>query len=145
MSSGRWDGRARAVGPVPDPGPGALYASARMGQSITVTSRPGSRAGVRFFELNRSITGMDIERYGVRPPDSAQRPPDVVAKRLFDLGATSVTVYSSMVSVEAPAAEWERLDRAICHTLEHLFNYYGDDAGWSFPARGLPYTPSPVQ
>jgi hypothetical protein len=116
-----------------------------MGQSITVTSRPGSRPDVRFFELNRSLTGMDIERYRVRPPDSAQRPPDVAARRLFDLGATSVTVYSSVVSVEAPAECWANLDAAICHALEHLFNYYGDDAGWSFEARGLPYKASPVQ
>jgi hypothetical protein len=115
-----------------------------MGQLITVTVRPGARPSTRFFELNRSITGMDIERYAVRPPDSAQRPPDVAAKRLFDLGATSVTVYSSMLSVEAPVAEWAALEPRITHTLEHLFGYYGDDAGWSFEARGLPYKPSPV-
>jgi hypothetical protein len=31
------------------------------------------------------------------------------------------------------------------HTIEHLFEYYGDEAGWSFEARGLEYKPSPVQ
>lgn len=116
-----------------------------MGQTITVTARPGAAPGTRFFELNRSITAMDIERYAVRPPDGAQRPPDVVARRLFDLGATAVTVYSSMVGVEADPADWDRLQPAITHTLEHLFNYYGDDAGWSFEARGLPYKASPVK
>ena len=116
-----------------------------MGQSITVTSRPGARPSTRFFELNRSITGMDIERYAVRPPESAQRTPDVAAKRLFDLGVTSVTVYSSMVSAEAAPEAWPTLEPLIVHTLEHLFNYYGDEAGWSFKARGLPYKPSPVQ
>jgi hypothetical protein len=116
-----------------------------MGQTITVTARPGANPATRFFELNRSITGMDIERYAVRPPESAQRPPDVVAKRLFDLGATSVTVYSSMVSAEASPEVWAELEVKISYTLEHLFNYYGDDAGWSFEARGLPYKASPVQ
>jgi hypothetical protein len=114
-----------------------------MGQSITVTVRAGARPSTRFFELNRSITGMDIERYAVRPPNSAQRPPDVAARRLFDLGASAVTVYSSMISVEAD--DWAALEPKVVHTLEHLFNYYGDDAGWSFDARGLPYKPSPVQ
>ncbi len=116
-----------------------------MGQSITVTTRAGSRPTIRFFELNRSITGMDIERYAVRPPDSAVRPPDVLARRLFDRGATSVTVYSSMVTVEAPESVWGSLEGEVVHTLEHLFNFYGDEAGWSWEARGLPYRPSPVQ
>ncbi len=114
-----------------------------MGQSITVSVRPGARANLRFFELNRSITGMDIERYAVRPPNSAIRPPDVVARRLFDLGASSVTVYSSMIAVEAD--NWSDLEPKVIEMLEHFFNYYGDDAGWSFEARGLPYKPSPVQ
>ncbi len=116
-----------------------------MGQSITVTSRSGANPNTRFFELNRSITGMDIERYAVRPPDSALRPPDVVAARLFDLGATSATVYSSMVGAEAPVDAWPTLEPEVIATLEHLFNFYGDAAGWSFEARGLPYKASPVK
>ncbi len=59
---------------------------------------------MRFFEANRSITGMAIEMYPTRRrrPTGA-RPPDVLAQRLFDLGATKVTVYSNVVTVEAPA------------------------------------------
>ena len=32
-----------------------------MGQPITVTARPGASPSIRFFELNRSLTGMEIE------------------------------------------------------------------------------------
>ena len=34
-----------------------------MGQPITVTTRAGTRPEVRFFEANRSLTGMAIETY----------------------------------------------------------------------------------
>jgi hypothetical protein len=126
-----------------------------MGQPITVSVRAGGRPEVRFFDANRSLTGMAIETYvrgedvrgsggGEAVPDG-QRPPDVLARRLFDLGAQRVTIYSNVVTVEAPAAAWAELEPKAVHTIEHLFEYYGDDAGWSFEARGLEYKPSPVQ
>ena len=76
-----------------------------MGQFITVTVRPGTSSSVRIFDLNRSLTGMAIERYPSIDDvkDGGDRPPDVLARRLFDLGATAVTVYSSAVAVTAPA------------------------------------------
>ena len=126
-----------------------------MGQPITVSVRAGGRPEVRFFDANRSLTGMAIETYvrgedvrgpgeGEAVPDG-QRPPDVLARRLFDLGAQRVTIYSNVVTVEAPAAAWAELEPKAVHTIEHLFEYYGEDAGWSFEARGLEYKPSPVQ
>ena len=126
-----------------------------MGQPITVSVRAGGRPEVRFFDADRSLTGMAIETYvrgdsvrgsggGEAQPDG-QRPPDVLARRLFDLGAQRVTIYSNVVTVEAPAAAWAELEPKAVHTIEHLFEYYGDDAGWSFEARGLEYKPSPVQ
>jgi hypothetical protein len=107
-----------------------------MGQTITVTSREGSRPEVRFFDTNRSLTGMAIERYA--GPDDVvwQRPPDVLAQRLFELGATAVTIYSNVVTVEAPVSAWPALEARIEHIITHLFNYYGDDAGWSPAALG---------
>jgi hypothetical protein len=104
-----------------------------MGQFITVTVRSGASASVRIFDLNRSLTGMAIERYvsvdDVK--DGGDRAPDVLARRLFDLGATSVSVYSSAVAVTAPPERWDELEPRIVETIEHLFGYYGDDAGWS--------------
>jgi hypothetical protein len=104
-----------------------------MGQFITVSAREGSSPSVRFFELNRSLTGMAIERFSSAADvkEGDHRPPGVLAKRLFDLGVTSVTVYSSAVAVVASPERWGALEPQVVETIEHLFGYYGDDAGWS--------------
>ncbi len=109
-----------------------------MGQTITVLVREGASPSVRFFDTNRSLTGMAIERYA--SPDDARlddsRPADVLARRLFALGVTAVSVYSSVVTVEAPAERWPELEPKAVHVIEYLFHYYGDDAGWSPEALG---------
>jgi hypothetical protein len=102
-----------------------------MGQPITVTIRSTASPAVRIFDLDRSLTGMAIERYASVADVRHGRPPDVLARRLFDLGATAVTVYSSAVSVTVPTERWDELEPKIVETIEHLFGYYGDDAGWS--------------
>jgi hypothetical protein len=104
-----------------------------MGQFITVTVRLGASPNVRIFDLNRSLTGMAIERYASIDDvkEGGDRAPDVLARRLFDLGATTVTVYSSAVAVTAAADSWAALEPRVVETIEHLFGYYGDDAGWS--------------
>jgi hypothetical protein len=116
-----------------------------MGQPITVTVRAGARPDVRFFETNRSITGMAIEVYADPAAASGDRPPDVLARRLLEQGATKVTVYSNVVTVEAPPAHWPELEPTARFTIEHLFEFYGDDAGWSFEARGMETPVSKVQ
>ena len=107
-----------------------------MGQTITVTSRAGSRPEVRFFDTNRSLTGMAIERYAGPEDVHANRPADVLAQRLFALGATAVAVYSNVVTVEAPVSDWADLEGKVEQTITHLFHYYGEDAGWSPEALG---------
>ena len=102
-----------------------------MGQQITVTARPGASPGVMLFACNRSITGMAIESYTSAAEATGSRPPDVLAHRLFDLGATRVTVYSSDVTVEADPSKWAELQPKVEEAIENLFGYYGDDAGWS--------------
>jgi hypothetical protein len=116
-----------------------------MGQPITATVRAGAAPGVRIFDLNRSLTGMDIERYSTVEEARArgQRPPDVLAARLLSEGAQSVSIYSNVVTVEAAEADWASFEARALHLVEHLFEYYGDDAGWSYEARGLP-APPPV-
>jgi hypothetical protein len=56
-----------------------------------------------------------------------------------------VTVYSNVVTVEAPAAAWADLEPKITFAIEHLFEFYGDDAGWSFAARGMEAPVSKVE
>jgi len=116
-----------------------------MGQPITVTMRTGTRPNVRFFEANRSITGMATEMYRSGDDLTGARPPDVLAKRLLDLGASKVTVYSNVVTVEAPESAWDGLEPKASYTIEHLFEFYGDDAGWSFEARGMEAPASKVE
>jgi len=108
-----------------------------MGQPITVTVRTGSRPEVRILTANRSVTGMEIEVYGDAEAAAGDRPPDVLARRLLAAGATKVTVYSNVVTVEAPTGAWGTLEAEARHLVEHLFEFYGDDAGWSFAARGV--------
>jgi hypothetical protein len=120
-----------------------------MGQTITVTVTPGARPEVHVLSCNRSLTGMEVARY--LTADAATRgarPPDVLARRLFELGAQSVTIYSNTVTVEADPAVWSELEPKAVAALEHLFNYYGDAAGWSpdaLAAYGIESKPSPVQ
>ena len=117
-----------------------------MGQPITVTVREGAAPEVRFFECNRSLTGMAIEVYTAGSSSlSGNKPPDVAARRLIEAGATKVTIYSNIVTVEAPAAAWAELEAKAVFLLEHLFEFYGDDAGWSFEARGIEPEVSKVQ
>jgi hypothetical protein len=113
-----------------------------MGQPITVSVRRGARAEVRMFDLNRSLTGMALEVYKARDEATGERPPDVLARRLFDLGAKLVSIYSNVVTVEANATDWDDIEAKAVHTLEHLFEYYGDDAGWSPEALGKPAPPA---
>jgi hypothetical protein len=116
-----------------------------VGQPITVTVRAGARPDIRFFEADRSITGMAIEVYTNAEPVEGDRPPDVLALRLFELGATTVTVYSNDVIVEAPAEQWGDLEPKVIETIEHLFGFYGDDAGWSPDSlRAIGVEPLPI-
>jgi hypothetical protein len=101
---------------------------------------------VYLFDLDRSLTGMEIERYHSIDDTAGDRPPDVLARRLFDLGATNVTIYSSVVTVEAPAERWAELEPHVTEAIEHLFGYYGDEAGWSpdaLKALGIEVKPPP--
>jgi hypothetical protein len=102
-----------------------------MGQEITVTARPGASPDVRIFATNRSLTGMEIERYTTISDAKGRRPPDVLANRLLGMGATRVTVYSSDVTVEAPAEKWDALEPKVVDAIQNLFGFYGDKAGWS--------------
>jgi hypothetical protein len=115
-----------------------------MGQPITVSVREGANPDVRMFDLNRSLTGMALEVYATPERATGERPPDVLARRLFDLGAQRVSIYSNVVTVEAPADRWAELQLQAVHVVEHLFEYYGDEAGWSPQALGKPVPDTPA-
>ena len=105
-----------------------------MGQFITVTVRTGASPSVRIFDLNRSLTGMAIERYPSIDDvkEGGDRPPDVLARRLFDLGADRGDgVLERGGGHRARRSGGPTLEPKVVETIEHLFGYYGDDAGWS--------------
>src|SRR2546423_377730 len=97
-----------------------------MGQPITVTVRPGVRSDVKHFELNRSLTGMQTHRYRAGQEISGTKPPDELARRLFELGVSAVTIYSSIVTVVAPAERWSPLEDKVEDTIVNLFIFYRD-------------------
>ena len=94
-----------------------------MGQSITVTEKPGLRHDVVRFELNRSLTGMGHERYRSADDALGDRPPDELARRLFARGGIeAVHVYGNVVTIDlAPGANSE----GLADIIETLFIYYG--------------------
>jgi len=97
-----------------------------MGQPITVTVRAGVRSDVKHFDLNRSLTGMQTHRYLAGQEVAGPKPPDELARRLFELGVSAVTIYSSVVTVVAPAEQWPSLQPKVEDTIEKLFIYSRD-------------------
>jgi hypothetical protein len=97
-----------------------------MGQAITVTVRAGVRGDVKHFELNRSLTGMQTQRYKASDEVMGTKPPDELARRLFTLGVSAVTIYSSVVTVVAPADQWGALLDKVSDTITNLFIHYRD-------------------
>jgi hypothetical protein len=115
-----------------------------MGQPITVTSRAGVRPEVMHFELNRSLTGMQTDRYASVDDATGVKPPDELARRLFALGVEGVTIYSSSVTVTAAAERWGELRPKVEDTIVNLFLYYRD--GVAPPALpGAPAEPAPAE
>jgi hypothetical protein len=93
-----------------------------MGQPITVTQKPTSTPGVVRFEINRSLTGMDHERYRSIDDATGDRPPDRVARLLFDHGGVdAVHIYSNEITVHlADAASPD----GLADLIESLFIHY---------------------
>jgi len=93
-----------------------------VGQPITVVERPTARADVVRFEINRSLTGMAHERYRSRDDATGPRPPDELARRLFDLGGVeAVHVYSNVITVDLAS---DATTAGMADVIENLFIHY---------------------
>jgi hypothetical protein len=86
-----------------------------VGQPITVVERPTPRPDVVRFEINRSLTGMAHEGYRSREDATGHRPPDELARRLFDHGGVdAVHIYSNVITVDlAPGGSADGLQDVI--------------------------------
>ena len=102
-----------------------------MGQPIVVVQKPSASRGVLRFEINRSLTGMGHEHYRSAADATGQRPPDELARRLFERGGVkAVHVYSNMITVELAESEKGEGMREL---VEMLFIHYRDGVQPSIP------------
>ena len=101
-----------------------------MGQSVTVVRKPSSNPEIVRFEINRSLTGMGHERYASTDDVLGERPPDVLARRLFEHGGVqSVHIYSNVINVElAPGGS----DSGIEDLIRGLYIHYKEGVQPSF-------------
>ena len=83
------------------------------------------------FEINRSLTGMAHERYRSADDAGGDRPPDVLARRLFERGdVVSVHVYSNVIDVHlAEGGD----GKGIKDLIEDLFIHYKEGVQPSIP------------
>ncbi|MCP4434119.1 MAG: hypothetical protein GY812_01290 [Actinomycetia bacterium] len=93
-----------------------------MGQPVTVLEKPASRAGVVRFETNRALTGTGHENYAAGEEIFGERPPDVVARRLFERGGIDrVHINGNVITVEL--ARGHDAD-GISEIIADLYTYY---------------------
>ncbi len=73
-----------------------------MGQPIIVNEKPSvTHPGMVRFETNRALTGMGHERYPSREAAVGTRPPDELARRLFDHGGVgAVHINGNIITVD---------------------------------------------
>lgn len=93
-----------------------------MGQPVTVITKRTGKPNVVRFEVNRFLTGMAGEVYVADEEILDDRPPDVLATRLFDHGGVKrVHVAGNVVTVEVedPA----RIDEYV-EILADLYTYW---------------------
>ena len=93
-----------------------------MGQPITVVQKRSHRPGVVRFEINRPLTGMGHERYLAGQTIDANRPPDELARRLFEHGGIdAVHMYDNMITLDlAKGAS----DEGLVDVIRALFLFY---------------------
>lgn len=93
-----------------------------MGQPVSVIEKPSAVAGVVRFELNRTLTGTGHERYLADQPVEGNRPPDVLARRLFERGGIEgIHINSNVVTVHLSRGADSS---GITDIIEDLYTHY---------------------
>ena len=94
-----------------------------MGQPVTVIQKSATKPGVLRFEINRSITGMDHERYSRDQVIHGNRPPDQLAKSLFGLGGIErIHINSNIVTLDLGKGGVNPVE--IINTITKMFTFY---------------------
>jgi hypothetical protein len=93
-----------------------------MGQPISVIEKPTSTPGTVRFEINRSLTGMGHERYSSFDETGGVRPPDKLARLLFEHGGVdAVHIYSNEITVQLASGG---SSDGMLEAIESLFIHY---------------------
>ncbi|MCB1271948.1 MAG: hypothetical protein M9942_03070 [Microthrixaceae bacterium] len=93
-----------------------------MGQPVTVLEKQSAVPGVVRFETNRALTGTGHEAYRQDEEIRGQRPPDLVARRLFERGGVErVHVNGNVITVHL--ARGGDTD-GIADLIGDLYTYY---------------------
>jgi hypothetical protein len=93
-----------------------------VGQPVTVLEKPSHRPGVLRFETNRVLSGTGHEHYEAGQEILGQRPPDLIAARLFERGGVDrVHVNGNVITVTlARGGDAE----GIAEIVGDLYTYY---------------------
>jgi hypothetical protein len=119
-----------------------------MGQPIEVAEQPSrSNRGVVRFETNRALTGMGHERYPTRESATGVRPPDELARRLFDRGGVAgIHINGNVITVDLERGYTSEGMREI---IEDLYRFYheptGEEQAADAPAADAPAADVPVE
>ena len=93
-----------------------------MGQPVTVIQKASSYPDVVRFETNRALTGMGHESYRSIDDVKADRPPDRVARALFEHGGVAaVHINANVITVHLSRADGADGLKGV---IEELYTYY---------------------
>lgn len=93
-----------------------------MGQPVTVIEKPSSRSGIVRFEINRALTGTGHEIYTSDHEISGDRPPDVLAARLFELGSIDqIHINANVITLKLGSGQ---TSSGIGEVIADLYTYY---------------------
>ena len=93
-----------------------------MGEPVTVIEKASGRHGYVRFETNRSFTGMGHESYALGDTIHRDRPPDEVARALFDTGKVDeVHVYAQTITVKLRGSE---VADGLAEIIEDIYIHY---------------------
>lgn len=96
-----------------------------MGEPVVVKENPSSNPGVVRFVTDRLLTGMGHERYRVEDEVWGERPPDVLARRLFARGGIDgVQVHGNMVTVDL---EKGHDTNGLLSIIENMYVHYPEN------------------
>ena len=96
-----------------------------MGQDISFTKIDSGNDSTHMYSLNRSITGMEINSYS--DPDfivDQNSGSDILAKNLLGLGVESVSIYSSVVTINCAPSIFSENEKEIEELLTTLYRFY---------------------